>query len=171
METRDKTYETWEKCKRLSEDRSTTPHEREAAALKAKKLRARLDGKPEPDDDSFQKLVKEGQELVEKQTNINWQLGELARQVETKYGAGKLQEFAAEIGVAYSTLKNCRTTVRCWHQKDLRRSFSVCEALNGHPDRYKIVKNHPYLTYREAYAMAQQYRASEGKKQKRDDFI
>ena len=118
LEDRNKLYETWLKCTRLAEDTSTTEHEREAARTKAKELRAKLDeSEPKSNAIGFRELVKEGKQLIEEQTNVNWKLGELASKCDKEYGAGKLQQLAEELEIPYSTLRSYRATFIAWPQK------------------------------------------------------
>src|SRR5258706_8921784 len=74
---RAKVYETWLKCLRLSNDSTTTGHERQAAQVKSIKLRKQLDATaPATNLAGFRALVKQGKALLEEQENINWKLGE-----------------------------------------------------------------------------------------------
>jgi hypothetical protein len=163
---RAKVYETWLKCLRLSNDSATTPHEREAAHLKSLELRAKLDAmggetKPAADPARYRALVKQGKALLEEQDNVNWKLGELASQVDKEYGQDKLKEFADELGVSTSSLKDCRTTYIAWPEKARRPAFSIARALNPHPRKFEIVEKKPDITFREAREKMQEYRERE----------
>jgi hypothetical protein len=159
---REKVYETWLKCQRLSDDISTTSHEREAASTKAKELRKKLDAldgetKPAANAARFRSLVKQGKALIEEQVNVNWKLGELASTIDKEYGQNKLKEFADEIGVSASSLKDCRTTYIAWPQKAGRPAFSIARALNPHPFRFDVLAKNPNITQAEAKAKVQEY--------------
>jgi|HubBroStandDraft_3_1064219.scaffolds.fasta_scaffold00133_14 hypothetical protein len=109
----------------------------------------------------YEGLVEQGKQVVNKQENINWELGELALNVVSEYGEGTLYQFAEDIGVNYSTLQACVATVKAWPQKLMRISFwRTHQALNAHPDRYKIMADNPGISSRQALALMREYRAS-----------
>lgn len=109
----------------------------------------------------YEGLVEQGIKVVNKQENMNWELGELALDVGSTYGEGKLEQFAEDIGINYSTLQACIATVRAWPQKLTRVSFwKTHQTLNNHPDRYKIMADNPKISSRQAIAEMKKYRAS-----------
>jgi hypothetical protein len=147
-----------QKAENLANDRNAPAGERSNARAVADKLQIKLD-KASPA--AYRDLVKQGKVLIEEQVNINWKLGELASQVDKEYGSGKLQDFADDIDVNYSTLKNCRTTFLAYPEKARRRAFSVCSALNPHPRRLDILEKNPSLTTRQARTKMAEYNARE----------
>lgn len=106
--------------------------------------------------DDYDSLVHEGREVLEKQENLNWLLGELAAKVENKYGEGRLQQYADDIDMDYTTLRDYRYTVKCWPQSVGRPTFlAVARALASQPDRYEIVAKNPKITVRQARKLVQ----------------
>jgi hypothetical protein len=55
-----------------------------------------------------------GKRLAKQHSTNHDALGELANKIGTKYGDGTLEDIAEAIGIAYSTLKNCRPVYRKW---------------------------------------------------------
>ncbi len=53
---------------------------------------------------TYEELVAAGQRVI----NRNWELGDLALEVETSYGEGELTKFAGDIDVSYDSLKHYR---------------------------------------------------------------
>lgn len=161
---RAKVYDTWLKCLRLSNDRTTTAHEREAARVKSIELRAKLDAMDEETAPAtnlarFRALVKQGKALLEEQDNINWKLGELASQVDKEYGKDKLQEFADELELKKQFLINCRTTFIAWPQKTVRTVFRFVRLSTV----IRVVSR-LYITWREARETMRKYREREAAK-------
>lgn len=166
---RAKVYDTWLKCTRLSNDSRTPTHEREAARVKSIELRAKLDamdGEAAPATSlaAYRALVKQGKALLDEQENINWKLGELASQVDKQYGKAKLKEFADELEVSHSMLKDCRTTYLAWPQKAGRPAFWVARTLNAHPRHVELFEKNPDMTVQEARAKVQEYRERQAAK-------
>jgi hypothetical protein len=159
---------TRRKCLRLARDPSVTKEEKETAETKAEELRLKIieltNTDPDKKDDEYDKLVTEGISFTIEQTDINWKLGELATRVDKKYGEGRLKQFAEDIGIKYQSLINCRTTLLAWPQKTGRPVFSIAEALNPHPNRFKIIESFPNITREEARKRMQQFRDYESAK-------
>jgi hypothetical protein len=109
----------------------------------------------------YDEAVVEGKTIVGGIHRNQWRLGELANFIEPKYGEGTLAKFAEEIGVRYTTLKNCRSVFRAWPELDFRKSisFSVANMLRAHPDREAILRDNPLITVARAYELAKEYRA------------
>jgi hypothetical protein len=103
-------------------------------------------------------LVKEGQQLSTQTSDNCWRLGELACAVVKDYGSDALGVYAADIGANVGTLRNCRSTVRAWPEKELRSSFSVNKALNAYPQRKDIIREQPSLTVDDATAITKAWR-------------
>jgi hypothetical protein len=122
--------------------------------------------------DFYDAAVAEGMQINQNMTTAEWgrmRLGELASQVETKYGENKLKQYAKDIGMALCTLERSRSVWRAWEDISAAPpNFSVAQELQDHPDRGKIVAERPNITTREARKKA---RAWKEKKQKEDpDF-
>jgi hypothetical protein len=92
-----------------------------------------------------------GKRLAKQHSTNHDALGELANKIETKYGDGTLEDFAEAIGIAYSTLKNCRHVHRKWKASPVKpKSFSVAKALASYKDKDEYISSHPSATEKEA---------------------
>lgn len=107
---------------------------------------------------SYENLVEQGCQLVDKQQNMNWDIGELATKVVKDYGEDKLQQYADDIGKSCNRLQQLRWAVECWPQKIGRPYFWTAYVLGTHPDRYKIVADNPKITKREAIELMRERR-------------
>jgi hypothetical protein len=82
----------------------------------------------------------------------NFGLGDLACQVETRYGDGDLRNFADEISVYYSTLRSYKATSKAFPRGSVGRrthSYGVYDALAGQADCIELVSRER-MTVREA---------------------
>jgi hypothetical protein len=94
-----------------------------------------------------------GKRLVKQHTTNHVALGELANKIETKYGDGTLEDFAEVIGIAYSTLKNCRHVYRKWKNSPTKpKNFSVAKVLASYKDKDQYIAVWPNATEKEARA-------------------
>jgi hypothetical protein len=119
---------------------------------------------------TYDELVQRGREAREQADGVQWTQGDLALQVEDLApdlrphdpqtgaflpwdGETPLKRYAAEIDVAYSTLKNYRATARAWPPARRRAdgSFEVHRALNALEDRFALI--HDGMTLVEARAI------------------
>jgi hypothetical protein len=139
---------------RLSEDKSTTQHERDAATKKAADLRQKI----KDFEAYYNETVEVGRVLAKAQGDAQWKLGDLAASLSTRYGDKTLKSFADDIDVNFNTLKGYRSTAVAWPEKGPRGPFRVCRELNSVPDRHKILKFSPQLNSREAAKIARTYR-------------
>jgi hypothetical protein len=103
----------------------------------------------EPDAE-YLALVERGKAAVAGMGRSLWELGEVALEVDTRYGENSLGEYADRIGVPLKTLQAARTTARRWPEKSRRLDFSTCQALNAQIDRENIVRQRPDITLAEA---------------------
>jgi len=87
---------------------------------------------------SYDDFVRAGREVSSQSA---WLYGDLACAVETSYGNGTLERYAADIGVDCKTLLNRRAVARAFPQSSRRRevSFGVHEALAAQPDRLELL--------------------------------
>lgn len=87
---------------------------------------------------AYEDAVKKLEEIARN----NWTIGEIADQVELKYGEGTLQRLAEESGIEYKTLLNCRTIWRAWPESSRRReiSWAVHGEFASQPDRAELIK-------------------------------
>jgi hypothetical protein len=108
----------------------------------------------------YEGLVEQGKQVVNKQENINWELGELAIDVVDEYGEGTLYQFAEDIGINYDTLKACVATVKAWPKVTRVTFWKTHQHLNAHPNRHKIMSDNPKISSRQALALMREYRAS-----------
>jgi hypothetical protein len=108
----------------------------------------------------FNKAVTEGKRLVTSIERNQMRLGELADQVTTQYGKQTLKRFAEAIGMVPCTLERQRSVFRQYKDSGGVAGiyFSVAQALAKHPDRAKIISDHPNITAREARAEMRAYR-------------
>jgi hypothetical protein len=111
---------------------------------------------------SYTKLVKAGQAIIQRQDQDNWVLGELASQVEIDYGEAKLETYAEDIGVDYTTLRHCRRTYEVWEVESGGRppiSFWTAYTLNGmdKEKRLALIKRIPNLTKEQARQKMEEY--------------
>jgi chemotaxis protein histidine kinase CheA len=169
IQTAQKLRKTMEGCIQLSRDKSTTQHERDAAKKKAEEIKEQLVGFNfsaygfKVGDAEWKKLVAEGMKLTADIHERWWKLGELALQVDTKYGEESLDVYAKQISEEYGKLKDARTTVEAWPQKAARPAFlSVAQRLNPIQPmeaRYAIVRKNPDITKVEAAEETRKYKA------------
>jgi len=109
------------------------------------------------------KAIAEGKRLVKALQSNEMKLGELADRLEPIYGDQTLACFAIEIGVKVGTLNRCRSVYRAYKGRDSGSgaSFAVRKALQGHPERDKIIKEvKPGV--REARTIMKDYRVAQG---------
>src|SRR5262245_39777043 len=118
----DKLRRRWLGCKALSEDKSTTPYERESARQMAKKIYAQLRamGMNAPprmsnvDDANYKDYVARGLQAKQNIHLSQGALGALASSIVIEYDKEKLQQYALDVDVPYSTLRNYRATYKAW---------------------------------------------------------
>jgi hypothetical protein len=100
-----------------------------------------------------------GKRLAKQHSTNHDALGELADKIETKYGDGTLEDFAEAIGIAYSTLKNCRHVHRKWKASAVKpKTFSVAKALASYKDKDQYIQQHPNVTEKEARTYVRAYK-------------
>jgi hypothetical protein len=93
-------------------------------------------------------------------------LGQIADELEPKYGDATLARYAQELKMNLNTLQNCRSVYRTWHEDPRVKQFpkfSVAKALVRHPDRAKIVEANPDITEREAIQKAKEFKERQAK--------
>jgi hypothetical protein len=114
-------------------------------------------------EEAYDKAVAEGKDIAARMDRDWRQLGELAHQVGREWGEEKLKDFAKDTGIPYGTVKRERSVFRAY--KDIGapepRSYSVAKELATHPDRAKILQQHPQLTKAEAHKLICAYRKKE----------
>jgi hypothetical protein len=108
--------------------------------------------------EGIKQCISRGNDAVEEGTRLitcldagQMRLGEIADRLETKYGDSTLVRFAEAIGTNVNTLQNYRSVYRTWHEDPRVISFpkfSVAKALVKHPERARIVADHPEITER-----------------------
>jgi hypothetical protein len=145
------------KAEAVAADERAQAGDRNAAETAAGNLREQIRALVEQGDPKYRDLVERGKSAAKSL----WTLGDLARQVETEYGAESLARYAEDVGVPYETLKAARTTARAWpDEKGRRLSFSASQAMNALPNRFKIAEKRPGLTMAQARELATAYRDS-----------
>src|SRR6516165_6993017 len=105
----------------------------------------------------YEAAVKECKPLWKSNERNNWRIAEVADELEPKYGERTLARFAKAIGAPYDTIQVYRSVWRAYDKKGPRGPFSVSKELMAHPQREKILKTKPKITYREARKIAQSY--------------
>jgi hypothetical protein len=110
--------------------------------------------------------VEEGARLVKHIDQSQMRLGQIADELEPKYGDATLARYAQELKMNLNTLQNCRSVYRTWHEDPRVKQFpkfSVAKALVRHPDRAKIVEANPDITEREAIQKAKEFKERQAK--------
>jgi hypothetical protein len=115
---------------------------------------------------SYESLVEAGREARHQADNVQWTEGDLALQVEHLPSAERprdpdtgafleddakaLKRYAADIGVAYSTIKTYRRVADAWPhgKRALVVGWDVHRALTAQDDRFELI--HPTLSVRQA---------------------
>ncbi|HEY7248688.1 MAG TPA: hypothetical protein VH678_32900 [Xanthobacteraceae bacterium] len=88
--------------------------------------------------------------LASADNDIPWRIGDLADQVEKRYGESKLKQFAEDIGTALCTVERRRSVARAWPKEAARPLFAVAKELQALDDRVEIFRSNPNITSREA---------------------
>jgi hypothetical protein len=92
-----------------------------------------------------------GKALVEDLSGKQYELGELADEIEKSYGDDTLGEYAEAIGITYDTLKGYRYVWRRWKDSPVKpHNFSVAKALASYKDRNWYIQEWPNDTEEEA---------------------
>jgi len=74
-------------------------------------------------DVEWESLVSKGLELREKQDSNQWELGELASEVESVYGEDSVGKFAGDIGMVKKTAMNYRSVWKRYEGTGLREKY------------------------------------------------
>ncbi len=88
----------------------------------------------DPDRLQWDEIVEAGRAAREASDGAQWTLGDLAAQVETRYGERDLQKFADAIEVNYDTLLDYRTTARRFPVRYRTSSFSLLRVIGRLPE-------------------------------------
>ena len=72
---------------------------------------------------SWEQFVSSGMEAREKKDNSQWELGDLAKEVETEYGEDTIGKYAYAIGVEKKTMMNYRTIADRF-TPDIRKKYA-----------------------------------------------
>jgi hypothetical protein len=109
----------------------------------------------------YDKAVAEGKAIVGRLEGNCWRLADLANQIEPKYGADTIGQFANAIGMNPGTITTYRSIARAWPESSRRLSFSVSQALVSLPpsDREMVIHENPLITIRDARKLVKEYRA------------
>ena len=85
--------------------------------------------------------VDRGLKIMARHGKDSWQLGDIAANVETKYGKDTHQNLARDIGINYKTLINYRTVARAYAPAERSKvnSFRVHEIFAGLDNRAALV--------------------------------
>jgi hypothetical protein len=104
---------------------------------------------------------------LQKISQDNWLIGEIADSVEPKYGDDTLGKLAEESGVSFSTIKNCRNVWRAYDEKVPRgTNWSVCREFASQPDRFELIEHQ--WSVREAREEIQKRNANKPKKKPKE---
>ena len=94
---------------------------------------------PNTQDEYYKDAVIRCRALIIHISDYQFDIGEWAHNIETRYGENTFYQFAAEIGIDVATLRAYRATYRKWKDQPAHpKSFSVARALNMHPQKYEI---------------------------------
>jgi hypothetical protein len=110
-------------------------------------MTVRRRGTPRQQERTWDELVEAGRKLA---NSHQFPLGDLAAEVETEHGEGKLAQYAAEIGVPLKTLEQYRTVARAWPLEDRSSNWTVCKVLASQDDRFELLAAEPDMTVRRA---------------------
>lgn len=110
---------------------------------------------------TWDELVEAGKRLAG--SNPQWELGDLAGEVDTRYGEADLEKYAKEIGVKHKTLLTYRTVARAFPEISIRREnpFGVYQVFATLDDRLELVKGK--YTVAQANALAAERRGPRGR--------
>jgi hypothetical protein len=115
--------------------------------------------------------IKYGKKLVANISKSQYDLGELADAVETRYGDGTLEEFAKVIGIAYNTLKGYRYVWRRWKNSEVKpKTFSLAKALASYEERESYIHVNPDATEEDARDWVKKEK-KEAKEKKENEII
>jgi hypothetical protein len=157
--------ERWQKCINLARDKSTSQHERDNAQRKANSIQEQMN---KLEDSKYLEYVRKGLEVTKKMNDYNWIIGDLSLGVKKDYGKHKLEQYARDIGINFSTLKACRATSEAWPEKVSRLTFwTVHQQLNPHPDRQKLLEKNPKMSKDEAIETTSRWRQEKKSKKKK----
>jgi hypothetical protein len=107
----------------------------------------------------YEAAVSEGKEILARSKRDQLRLGELAANVETKYGDRTLANFAKELGISPCTLERNRSVYLAWQKPAARPvSYADTRALQNHPNPYDIAAENPKLTEAEARKLMRPYK-------------
>lgn len=115
---------------------------------------------------SWDDAIAEGAQLVRNMEQSQMRLGQIADELEPKYGDATLARYAQEMKINANTLQNYRSVYRTWHEDPRAKEFpkfSVAKALVRHPDRAKIVAADPDITERQAIEKTKQFKEQQAK--------
>jgi hypothetical protein len=106
-------------------------------------------------------IVSEIKTITARTEGLQLRLGELAANVQKKYGDRTLATYAKEIGVAPCTLGRYRDVYRaypniCAPGRDSIPSYAVLRELAALPNREEIILKNPKITKREARDLARE---------------
>jgi hypothetical protein len=79
-------------------------------------------------------------------SRTSWVKGDIAASLETRYGEGRLQEFAHDVDEEYATVKEYRRVARAYPQKARRLaiSWSAHQTLASQDDRVQLLAAHEW---------------------------
>jgi hypothetical protein len=117
-----------------------------------------------PADIGYDDIVRKGKAIVASLSEKQWDLGDLAAQVEKAYGENRLEQFAVDINFpgAPCTLSRYRSVCVAFPKTGGRPLFfGSAQKLQTHPDRHQIVRDNPQITKREAIELMREWRAKQ----------
>jgi hypothetical protein len=124
----------------------------------------------------WETAVRECKEIIANQQRDQLRLGELAANVEKKYGDKTLAKLAEEIGIAACTLERHQSVYNAWKDEKPAPgpvSYAVLRALQDHPDRFNIVRENPNMTQAQALQKMREFKgtAKEKQQQQEDEWL
>jgi hypothetical protein len=92
--------------------------------------------------DEWESLISSGMEARSRKDESQWELGEIASRVTSKYGKEGLDKFANEVGLTRNSLYRYRDVWRGWQGKKIisAMSFSHHKIALGSEDPEKLIE-------------------------------
>jgi hypothetical protein len=98
----------------------------------------------------YSRMVKAAQVKLASQSQANWDLGDIALNIEPIYGEETLQRLVDDIGIEYKTLLDYRWVAQAYEESERSgNSWTVHQVFAGQPDRVALVRQKSW-TVREA---------------------
>ena len=119
--------------------------------MQAEKCTADVAAEPQSKMIRYEDAVSEGKKVAAAIERNRWRLGEIAANLEPRYGENTLEKFGEAIGLSYDTVREYRQVYLAWKDENTGRpAFSVGKELAKHPQKAEVIKREPKITKRRA---------------------